>query len=52
MPFLVAQLAAIALYFFIRLDGFPHLAATALTVGAVVNIALDYLFIGVFGWGS
>ncbi len=51
MPFLVAQLAAIALYFFIRLDGFPHLAATALTIGAVVNIALDYLFIGVFGWG-
>ena len=51
MPFLVAQLAAIALYFFIRLDGFPNLAATALTVGAAVNIALDYLFIGVFGWG-
>ena len=51
MPFLVAQLAAIALYFFIRLDGFPNLAATALTVGAAVNIALDYLFIAVFGWG-
>jgi len=51
MPFLVAQLAAIALYFFIRLDGFPNLAATALTIGAVVNIALDYLFIAVFGWG-
>ena len=51
MPFLVVQLAAIALYFFIRLDGFPNLAATALTVGAGVNIALDYLFIAVFGWG-
>ena len=49
MPFLVAQLAAIALYFFIRLDGFPNLAATALTVGAAVNIALDYLFIAVYG---
>ena len=26
MPFLVAQLAAIALYYFIRLDGFPNLS--------------------------
>ena len=51
MPFLVAQLAAMTLYFFIRLDGFPNLAATALTVGAAINIALDYLFIAVYGWG-
>ena len=51
MSFLVAQLAAMTLYFFIRLDGFPNLAATALTVGAAINIALDYLFIAVYGWG-
>ena len=51
MPFLVAQLAAIALYYFIRLDGFPNLAATALMIGAAVNVVLDYLFIAVFGWG-
>ena len=51
MPFLVAQLAAIALYYFVRLDGFPNLAATALMIGAAVNVALDYLFIAVFGWG-
>ena len=41
----------IPLYFFIRLDGLPNLAAVALGVGAVVNIALDYLFIAVYGWG-
>jgi Na+-driven multidrug efflux pump len=51
MPFLFAQLLAMVLYFFIRLDGMPNLAATALAIGAVVNIALDYLFIAVFGWG-
>ncbi|MEM7019641.1 MAG: MATE family efflux transporter [Pseudomonadota bacterium] len=51
MPFLFAQLIVIVQYFFIRLDGFPNLAATALTIGAVVNIVLDYLFIGIYGWG-
>ena len=33
------------------MDGYPNLVATALTIGALVNIALDYLFIGRFGWG-
>ena len=51
MPFLLAQLIVLALYYFIRLDGFPNLVATALTIGALVNILLDYLFIGRFGWG-
>jgi putative MATE family efflux protein len=51
MPFILAQLATIVLYFFVRLDGFPSLAATALVMGSVVNMVLDYLFIGVFGWG-
>jgi len=51
MPFLFAQLLTMVLYFFIRLDGMPNLAAAALAIGAVVNIALDYLFIAVFGWG-
>jgi len=50
MPFLLAQLGTIVLYFFIRLDGFPSLTATALVVGAIINIALDYLFIFVFKW--
>jgi putative MATE family efflux protein len=51
MPFLFAQLIVIALYFFIRLDGFPNLVAAALTIGSVVNIVLDYVFIAVYGWG-
>ena len=51
MPFLLAQLIVLALYYFIRMDGYPNLVATALTIGAVVNILLDYLFIGRFGWG-
>jgi Na+-driven multidrug efflux pump len=50
-PFLFFQFIVIQVYFFIRLDGFPNLAAAALAAGAVVNITLDYLFIAVFGWG-
>jgi len=51
LPFLVAQIITIVLYFFIRVDGHPNLAATALALGSVLNIALDYLFIAVFHWG-
>lgn len=51
MPFLFIQFIVVVQYFFIRLDGFPRLAAVSLGVGAVVNFALDYLFVGVFGWG-
>ena len=45
MPFLLAQLIVLALYYFIRMDGYPNLVATALTIGAVVNILLDYLWL-------
>ncbi|MGR5065125.1 MATE family efflux transporter [Photobacterium sp. DNB22_13_2] len=51
LPFLLAQLITIVLYFFVRLDGFPSLAATALVIGSILNIALDYLLIAVFDWG-
>lgn len=51
MPFLLAQLMTIVLYFFIRLDGFPTLASTALVIGSALNIVLDYLFIAKFNWG-
>ena len=50
-PFLLFQFIVIQIYFFIRLDGFPNLAATGLAIGAVVNISLDYLFIAIYGWG-
>ena len=51
LPFLFAQFIVIVMYFFIRLDGFPNLVAVSLAVGAAVNIFLDYLFIGLWGWG-
>lgn len=51
MPFLLPQLITVVLYFFVRMDGAPNLAAAALMVGAVINMVLDYLFIAVYGWG-
>lgn len=51
MPFLFAQLIVVVLYFFVRLDGMPNLAGIALTIAAVVNVLLDYLFIVVYDWG-
>jgi len=51
MPFLITQLGTIVLYFFVRLDGYPTLTASALVVGSIINIGLDYLFIAVFDWG-
>ena len=51
MPFLTTQLIVVVLYFFVRLDGMPNLAAIALSIAAAVNILLDYLFIVVYGWG-
>lgn len=51
MPFLLAQLGTIVLYFFIRLDNQPTLSAIALVVGSVLNIALDYLFIAKLNFG-
>lgn len=37
--------------FFLRLDGSPNYAMMCNVVAAVINIALDYLFIFPFGWG-
>ena len=51
MPFLFTPLIVVVLYFFVRLDGMPNLAAVALSIAAAVNILLDYLFIVVYGWG-
>ena len=42
---LVLQLTTMVLYYFVRADGHPVLATTALVVGAVGNIALDALFV-------
>ncbi len=49
--FVWTQLVTVVLYFFVRVDGFPNLAAGALALGALVNIVLDWLFIAHLGWG-
>ena len=36
---------------FIRNDGNPNLAMAGLVVTALLNIAFDYIFIFIFGWG-
>ena len=51
LPFLLPQFIVIQIYFFIRMDGFPNLAAATLIIGSASNIFLDYLFIGLYGWG-
>ncbi|MCY6372089.1 MATE family efflux transporter [Clostridium ganghwense] len=42
---------SLALSTFVRNDGNPNLAMFSLIVGAVTNIALDYMFIFIFHWG-
>jgi Na+-driven multidrug efflux pump len=48
---LVVQLAGLVVYYFVRLDGRPVLATTALVLGAAANLALDALFVAHFRWG-
>jgi len=40
-----------SLSYFVRVDGHPKLASTALTVSAILNIILDYIFIVEWEWG-
>lgn len=42
---LIIQLITMVLYYFVRADGFPILATSALVTGAVLNILLDAYFI-------
>ncbi|MDO4754485.1 MAG: MATE family efflux transporter [Bacillota bacterium] len=35
----------------VKVDGFPVLATLAVVVSAVTNIVLDYIFVGLQGWG-
>jgi len=47
-PFLILGLT---LDYFVRVDGQPLLASAALVAFAIINIALDWLFIMKMGWG-
>jgi len=51
MGFAWAHLLTVVMYFFVRVDGYPALAAIALITGSAVNLVLDYLFIVHFQWG-
>ncbi len=51
LGFAWAHLLTVVMYFFVRVDGYPVLAAVALIIGSVINLALDYLFIVHFGLG-
>lgn len=35
----------------VKVDGFPVLATLAVVTSAVTNILLDYVFVGLWGWG-
>jgi putative MATE family efflux protein len=49
--FIVFQLGAIGLSYFVRVDNFPIWASAALIAGSVVNIGLDWLFVVRYGLG-
>jgi putative MATE family efflux protein len=48
---LLLQLSSFSLAAIVRVEGKPKLAMTTQIISAAANIALDYLFIVVFGWG-
>lgn len=48
---LVVQMTTMVLYYFVRADGHPLLATTALVVGALCNIGFDVLFVVQLGLG-
>ena len=49
--FIPFSVTGICLSYFVRVDGRPLLAAVAMTVGAIVNISLDWLFVVKLHWG-
>jgi putative MATE family efflux protein len=48
---LIVQLGTLVVYYFVRLDGRPLLATSAVVTGALGNIALNALFVASWGWG-
>ncbi|MGF1728865.1 MATE family efflux transporter [Photobacterium kasasachensis] len=47
----IFTIAAGAMPMLIRNDDSPNFSTILMVIGALINIALDYLFIGRFGWG-
>lgn len=51
LPFFVLYSLAWVMSCFVRNDTNPKLATYAMSIGAVVNLVLDYFFVLDFGWG-
>lgn len=51
LGFVWVQLLVVVMYFFVRIDGYPTLAAVALIIGSAINVVLDYVFIAHWQWG-
>ena len=49
--FSVFTIASMTMPFLVRNDHAPNFATALVMVGAFINFALDYLFIGLFDWG-
>ena len=49
--FLPAHLVGVVLYYYVRISGFPTLVSVAIVVGVLMNLALNYLLIGLLGFG-
>lgn len=52
IPGAALYMLMIVLQMFVALDGEPKRVTVAVTTCVAVNLALDYLFIPVFGWGT
>ena len=50
-PFAFAYILSYSFETLIKTDGYPKLATLIVTIGAVLNIFLDYRFVFVFPWG-
>ena len=51
VPFFPVFVLELGLAYFVRVDERPALASLGLMGSAAINIGLDYIFIGVCGWG-
>lgn len=47
----VFQMSSFVLSSSVRIEGYPMLSMISMLVGAITNIILDYVFIGIFNWG-
>ena len=49
--FLPTYIVGIVYYYYVRISGFPTLVSVAIVVGVLVNVVLNYILIGLLGYG-